>query len=221
MNTGFRSGETCYQGDSNVTVRWGMLRLQARDVGTTIDCTNPYGTFLTRYTGGLVSTRGHFSQTYGRFEIRAKWPTARTPGVHGAFWLYPPNLKYGRWPASGEIDVAEWWSNDPTLVLPSLHYNDRTFYGDSGWHCRVTDVACSTATPSSGLPRACGSSSTVGLVTSGGGRPRPHWSRHNRSTTRSGSSYNMGVGIVGGTNPVTSETRLPATFTVDYAKAWR
>ena len=32
---------------------------------------------------------------------------------------------------------------------------------------------------------------------------------------------NMGVGTAGGTNMVTSETRLPAMFTVDYAKAWR
>ena len=220
VKTGFRSGETCYQGDSNVTVRWGMLRLQARDVGTTIDCTNPYGTFLTRYTGGLVSTRGHFSQAYGRFEIRAKWPTARTPGVHGAFWLYPPNLKYGPWPASGEIDVAEWWSNDPTLVLPSLHYDDRTFYGDSGWHCRVTNVSMFHTYAVEWAPtsmrffidgRACFERRWTPAPPLVAPQPFDH---------PFGIILNMGVGIIGGTNPVTSETRLPATFTVDYVKAW-
>jgi hypothetical protein len=32
---------------------------------------------------------------------------------------------------------------------------------------------------------------------------------------------NMGVGPLGGSNPVSSSTKLPATYTVDYAKAWR
>ena len=32
---------------------------------------------------------------------------------------------------------------------------------------------------------------------------------------------NMGVGTAGGSNPVSSATPLPATYTVDYAKAWR
>ena len=31
---------------------------------------------------------------------------------------------------------------------------------------------------------------------------------------------NMGVGATSGTNQVTSATSLPATYTVDYVKAW-
>ena len=138
--TGFKSGLTCYRGASNVSVRAGTLLLEARDEGVPINCDNPYGVLRTRYTGGLVGTRGHFSQIYGRFEARLKWPVATAPGLHGTFWMFPLNPTYGRWPASGEIDVAEWWSYKPDLVLPSLHFDGRDPDVDSGWDCLVEDV---------------------------------------------------------------------------------
>jgi beta-glucanase (GH16 family) len=219
--TGFRSGLTCYRGASNIRVRRGNLRLQARDVGTPIDCSNRYETFVTRYTGGLVTTRNHFSQTYGRFEVRAKFPTVRTPGVHGAFWMYPPHLKYGPWPASGEIDVAEWWSNDPTLVLPTLHYNGRSFHADSGWNCRVATVSRFHTYTVEWYPTgmrfsidgsACYARKWAPAAPQVAPQPFDH---------PFGMILSMGVGTAAGSNVVSPETPLPATFVVDYAKAWR
>lgn len=78
------------------------------------------------FLAGEVSTIGKFSQTYGRFEVRAKLPDSNTPGLQETFWLWPNNdLKYGPWPLSGEIDFAEFYSQYPSLVIPYLHYGTR------------------------------------------------------------------------------------------------
>jgi beta-glucanase (GH16 family) len=220
--SGFRTGMTCYvKGPKNLAVRRGALELTARREPRPFTCQSPKGDFATQYTGGHVTTRGRFSQTYGRFEVRAMFPTARTSGVHGGFWMYPVNHTYGAWPNSGEIDVAEWWSADPTLVLPSLHYSGRDWRYDSGWNCRVADVSsyhtytvewlptevsffidgslCFTRTPTPDSP----------LVA-----PQPFDHPFNPI-------LNMGVGGASGTNQVSSATELPGTYSVDYVKAWR
>ncbi|MEZ0581095.1 family 16 glycosylhydrolase [Nocardioides sp. MH1] len=219
--TGFRSDQTCYRGAENVAVQDGDLVLEARDAGAEIDCDGPYGEFRTRYTGGLVGTRDHFSQTYGRFEVRAKFPTARTPGVHGGFWMYPVRLTYGRWPASGEIDVAEWWSNDPTLLLPTLHYRGRSFHADSGWHCRVDDPSEFHTYAVEWFPAVIRFAIDGTVCYTRTWRPTPPQALPQPFDKPFGMILNMGVGTVGGTNPVSGTTPLPATLTVDYAKAWR
>lgn len=38
-----------------------------------------------------------------------------------AFWLFPTELKYGKWAASGEIDVMES-VNDLNRITQGLHY---------------------------------------------------------------------------------------------------
>lgn len=77
------------------------------------------------YTSARLKTRKRdgtslFSQTYGRFEFRAKLPTGR--GVWPALWMLPQTEKYGPWPASGEIDVLEARGQEPTKVLGTLHF---------------------------------------------------------------------------------------------------
>ncbi|RHW26897.1 glycoside hydrolase family 16 protein [Nocardioides immobilis] len=219
--TGFKTGLTCYRGADNVAVSSGALLLEARDEGVPLNCDNPYGVLRTRYTGGLVSTRGHFSQVYGRFEVRAKWPSATEPGLHGTFWMFPSNPTYGRWPASGEIDIAEWWSNDPTLVLPSLHYNGRSFHADSGWSCRVDDPSTFHTYAVEWYPTGMrffidGSMCFSRLWAPDHPHVPPQPFDHPFSMI-----LNMGVGTSSGTNPVSPTTPLPATLTVDHAKAWR
>lgn len=220
--TGFRSGQTGFTtSDKNIRVSRGELLLTARSEPGKFLCKSPSGDFTTTYTGGMIGTRGKFSQTYGRFEVRAAFPTARTAGVHGGFWMYPLKNTYGPWPASGEIDVAEWWSNAPTLVMPSLHYNGRDAELDSGWNCQVADPSayhtytvdwepteirffidgslCFARTPDPDAP----------LVA-----PQPFDKPFSMI-------LNMGVGPASGTNTVSASTDLPATYHVDYVKAWR
>ena len=48
-------------------------------------------------------------QTYGRFDIRARFPEVTLPGSQGALWMTPYQNLYGLWPLSGEIDIAEFY----------------------------------------------------------------------------------------------------------------
>ena len=121
--SGYLSGPTACFVDSpnNIAVSDGVLRLTARKLASPIDC----GGFQTQYTSGMVTTNGgRFSQAYGRFEIRAKlWP-AQVKGLQTSFWLWPvDSAKYGSWPASGEIDIAEMYSQYPDRAIPYVHYN--------------------------------------------------------------------------------------------------
>ncbi|MBY8829735.1 glycoside hydrolase family 16 protein [Hephaestia mangrovi] len=66
------------------------------------------------YSSGLISTRASFSQTYGYFEMRAKW--SRGKGLWPAFWLLPAS---GGWPP--EIDIMEAHGDKPRQIFQSVH----------------------------------------------------------------------------------------------------
>ena len=72
------------------------------------------------YTSAKLKTSGLFSQTYGRFEFRARLPQGQ--GYWPALWLMPRDSVYGTWAASGEIDVMENNGSDPATVLGTIHY---------------------------------------------------------------------------------------------------
>jgi beta-glucanase (GH16 family) len=124
--TGGGSSEVCYENSpNNISVSGGYLNLTVLKTAAPFVCDDPFGDFSTQYTGGMVSTYGLFSQTYGVFEVSAKLPAATIKGLQETLWLYPQNeTKYGAWPASGEIDFAEFYSEYPTLDIPYIHYNE-------------------------------------------------------------------------------------------------
>jgi beta-glucanase (GH16 family) len=139
-STGFATRETCYvNSPNNVQVRNGALNLIARTGSNTFTCDRGSADFDTARTGGVVTSYGRFTQAYGRFDFRAKYPATRLPGFDGNLWLYPQTLTYGAWPASGEIDVAEHWSGHGDLVVPGIHYAGST-RDDIAWTCTVNDV---------------------------------------------------------------------------------
>jgi beta-glucanase (GH16 family) len=126
--TGFTNGPTaCFvDGPNNVSVSQGTLKLTARREAAPFTCRDPLGgDFRSQYTAGMITTAGRFSQTYGRFEVRARILGARARGVQTSLWLYPVRHTYGPWPASGEIDFAEMFSAFPDRVIPYVHYNSR------------------------------------------------------------------------------------------------
>lgn len=137
-STGFMIGSTCYVSGQGVNVSWGTLQLTVTKKSP-FSCKTPAGPVTTTFTGGGVSTWGKFAQTYGRFEARMKFPSRQTDGLHSNFWMNPKQLTYGAWPASGEIDVAEWFSRVADHLYPSLHYTGRTS-ADTGWTCVVNSV---------------------------------------------------------------------------------
>lgn len=126
--SGFHSGTECFVDSSkNISVASGYLNLTVRREAAPFSCSSPFGNYDTQYTSGMVSTWGKFSQAYGRFEIRAKFPAAKVAGLQSALWLYPQNLTYGPWPGSGEIDIAEAYSKYPDRAIPYIHYNELTY----------------------------------------------------------------------------------------------
>jgi beta-glucanase (GH16 family) len=108
---------------NNVSVSGGNLNLTVRKEPAPFTCPVGPSSFSTSYTSGMVSTSGLFSQAYGTFEVRAKLPSAASQGLQETFWLWPVNSStYGSWPASGEIDFAEFYSLFPLLDIPYIHY---------------------------------------------------------------------------------------------------
>jgi beta-glucanase (GH16 family) len=147
-STGYVSGSECYVNNpNNVSVSGGTLNL-------TLIKTAPFtchglggASMQTSYTAGMVDSLGLFSQTYGDFEVKAKFPAATVQGLQTSLWLWPVNAnKYGStWPASGEIDIAEWYSQYPNLAIPYIHYNpaggpqaDKNVTND---YCNVSNTA--------------------------------------------------------------------------------
>ncbi|HJR24893.1 MAG TPA: glycoside hydrolase family 16 protein [Acidimicrobiales bacterium] len=140
----FAPGGACYvDAPGNVSVSDGALHLTARQEAEPFVCPDPKGAFTTRYTAGSVSTFMRWSQAYGRFEVRAQFPGAKVQGLQSAIWLWPDKpTKYGPWPYSGEIDIAEAYSVHPDRVIPYIHYVPMA--GDSkvtNNYCMIADVS--------------------------------------------------------------------------------
>jgi len=122
-HSGFRFGGECYVDDpANVSVGDGHLSLTVRDVGERFTCRSSVDAFRTRYTGAMVTTAKRFAQVYGRFEVRARFLAEPVTGLHAAIWLWPSARTYGAWPRSGEIDIAEYYTQYPDRVIPFVHY---------------------------------------------------------------------------------------------------
>jgi beta-glucanase (GH16 family) len=140
-----------FNGTSLNTAKWvaqrtvanGALRLTARQESAPFTCRSTRGDFSTPYTSGMVSTLGKFAQTYGRFQVRAKVSATHLPGLQSALWLWPVNPhRYGEWPASGEIDIAEMYSAWPNRAVPYIHYDgDDRDPNATNTNCAVAHLA--------------------------------------------------------------------------------
>jgi beta-glucanase (GH16 family) len=119
--TGPPGANVCYlDSPTDISVSDGVLHLTVRREATPFPC----GSALTQYSGGMVSTANHFSQTYGRIEVRARLPQTTGPGVQETFWLWPvEDARYGAWPASGEIDFSEFYGRYSWFDIPYIHYD--------------------------------------------------------------------------------------------------
>jgi beta-glucanase (GH16 family) len=132
---GFHSGFECFVNDGqHVAVGGGRLQL-------TLSYSQPGNgcrSLGLAFESGMVLSRGRFAQAYGRFTIRAQLPA--TPGVQPALWLYPQQLTYGKWPRSGEIDIAEVFGS-AAQTWPHLHYLGPTGELHPGKACSVSPNA--------------------------------------------------------------------------------
>ncbi|HET6154620.1 MAG TPA: glycoside hydrolase family 16 protein [Marmoricola sp.] len=214
-NSGYNAGNACYTDTAqNVTQSGGTLKLVARKVLKPFVCTSPTGNYTTNHTSGTVSTFARFSQTYGRVEIRAKFPTSRLVGLQSALWMYPVAPGSQPWPYSGEIDIAEWYSQYYNRVIPYLHY------GTSYLDANSTNVNCMVSN--------VGAFHTYDL----------EWTPTSMKFIYDGKTCMTNTAIAGqypfnkaymlvlsqllgvGDNAPTTRTVLPATTTVDYVHVW-
>ncbi len=109
---------------SNVWIANGKLHLKSTVTPEPITCRYPSGhTFQTRRTSAEVYTMDKHAQTYGTWEIRARFPTDSSLGV-SALWMYPQKETYGAWPRSGEINIVERMPWGSQWAYNSVHYLD-------------------------------------------------------------------------------------------------
>jgi beta-glucanase (GH16 family) len=71
------------------------------------------------YTSARLTTYGRYSFTYGRMEMRAKFPTAS--GMWPAFWALGTDIYTAGYPQSGELDTTEVVYPDSDQTTGSLH----------------------------------------------------------------------------------------------------
>jgi len=219
--TGQRYGTECVvDTPDTLAVGGDALTITARRLGAPMTCDSPYGAFETSYTGGMITTSRKYAQTYGRFEMRARFPQTRVAGVQSSLWMFPQDSTYGAWPRSGEIDIAEWFSGWGDLVVPHLHYD-----GDAGdpyrtsYNCKLGDPAAYHTyavdwTPTSMTflydGQTClrnGSWSPLGGLLA----PAPFDQPFNLL---------IGNGRGTGNNEPSADTPFPSTLQVDYVRAW-
>ncbi len=126
-----------YDSPDTVGVQGGNLELSVVDLGESRACGQ---NFASRYAFGQVMHHQTYSQTYGKYEVRAKIPDLQVPGSQVSFWLWPVTDTYGPWPSSGELDFAEMYSSTPGLLKPFMHYLPGTTEG--GTHKNVRTAEC-------------------------------------------------------------------------------
>src|SRR5580700_5507822 len=205
------AGPDCYVDNPNtISESGGYLYLSAVKVPTF----NCVGNYTSQYETGMVTTRSLFTQTYGAFEVNAKLPVSTAPGLQETFWLYPQNMTYGKWPASGEIDFAEFYSQYPDLDVPYIHYN----YSSSdpnvtSYNCDINPAQFNTYgvdwSPTSITVLYNGN---VCLTDSWLNGPAPFNQPFFIALTQA-----LGLS---GSNAVNANTPLPATTTIDWVRAW-
>jgi len=108
VNSGYKEhGRLHYYLPDQVNSSSGTLKLYVHDT--------PYKDFS--YRSGAVTTQGLHEQLYGKFEIRAKFPTGQ--GLFPAIWLLPSNHQ-----AFPEIDIVEMLGQQPKELWHVAHKND-------------------------------------------------------------------------------------------------
>lgn len=86
------------------------------------------GTIINPVRSARLTTKGRKSVTYGKIEVVAKMPKGNW--LWPAIWMMPEKDTYGKWPASGEIDIAESrgnWGDDYSSggrdsIVSALHW---------------------------------------------------------------------------------------------------
>ncbi|MBK8553757.1 MAG: glycoside hydrolase family 16 protein [Ignavibacteria bacterium] len=99
--------------DENATVENGILKLTAKK--ESIYGKDTQGEKQFEYTSGLISSSPSFTQAYGKWEIRTKFPFRK--GFWPAFWLVAKQQ-----PGLPEIDVFEYFGINKNKISIAHHW---------------------------------------------------------------------------------------------------
>lgn len=129
-NCNFGTGELEFPRAQNVTVSGGKLILTAE---RTTD--GPYDSRCAGYGprsfySGRIHTKGKVERRYGKLVASIKVPSGY--GMWPAFWTLGANISNVGWPASGEIDILEWHSNEPSWMKVATHSSNGVQHWGSG-----------------------------------------------------------------------------------------
>jgi beta-glucanase (GH16 family) len=227
--SGNNGGGACFVSTpNNISQGNGVLTLTARQEAAPFLCPTPSGGFTTSYTTGEVATYTKFSQTYGRFDVRASFPAATVAGLQSALWLWPDNpLKYGAWPTSGEIDIAEEYSIYPDRAIPTIHYLYDPYSVSTitntnvttNYYCMITDVHAFHDYTVEWTP------TTITVLYDGNTCLVDNYKAYTPLTGSAPFDSPFFVALTQSlgqsTNAVTASTPLPASTQIDYVRVWK
>jgi beta-glucanase (GH16 family) len=216
---GSPDAHACYlDSPQNISVSGGALHLTVRKVTTPVTCSYQSVPTPSSYTSGSVMTYRLFSQQYGRFEARMRTTSTSWPGLQETFWLWPDDRVASSvlWPAAGEIDIAETYSQYPTLAIPFLHYTANDNGGpipglNTAWNCGARRGLYNTYTLE-------WSPTTLKIIVNG-----TTCLVNNSADPAFRKPYiiSLTAGLGQGANALTANTPLPATLDVDYVRVWK
>jgi beta-glucanase (GH16 family) len=221
-----RNEELQWYRPENARVEHGELVIEARRervANPEFDSTSSdfrYNRRYAEYTSASLLTKGLASWQYGRFEMRARIDVR--PGMWPAFWTLG---EQGFWPASGEIDVMEYyrgvllanvaWSDSNWTVKWDTERRPIAQLGDATWadnyhvwrmdwdereiRLSVDDLLLNRTSLDSTFNRSDGPANPL---------RQPHYLL-----------LSLAIGGWNGGDP--SRTQFPARFAVDYVRVYR
>jgi beta-glucanase (GH16 family) len=230
--SGYTTGTTkpCYVDNSQTisesggTLNLSVVRLPQIDFCKGLD----YVGSTSRYQAGMVTSYKLFSQRYGYFEVRAQTPSTTLSGLQETLWLYPLNeTLYGKWPNSGEIDFAEFYSDLASKDYPILHFPGAT--DDPTSNVVPAGCAAPNATPGTGF-NTYGVLWTPTTITTYFDGVRcfadvygPHVTNPDTAPAPFDQPFflNFTAALGMGLNAVNMHTPMPATTKIDWVRVWQ
>ena len=114
---GWGNNEQEFYTDKNTVISDGTLKIQAKKENYTDPVQGTY-----EYTSSKLITQNKFSVCYGKIDIRARVDSGKS--LWPALWMLPEDSVYGKWAASGEIDIMEGWGSTPEKICGTIHFGD-------------------------------------------------------------------------------------------------
>ena len=213
---------------NNISVGNGYLSLTARKRGVIRSSVKHPFLASSLNTPAVPSYDRLFSQAYGRFDVMASSRWRTVAGLQSSLWLLPQNeTKFGAWPASGEIDIAETYSEYPTLAIPFIHYSFDPGTANPSTNTNiVTNDAC-TIDPSQFNDYVVEwTPNTITMIYNGKTCLIDHWAPSSPLTRPQPFNQPFFINLTQALGVWTNNfnplnTPLPATSQIQYVRAWK